>query len=351
MLLTLENADDHREERLTTADLQAATSPLAEAGYSVEAIALLGISRIHGVGFQTLTKLGGRSGIRELLQAKDVAVFSRSVSEAGGKLSASSLPADWDALRRTIWQAGLESATALADADVRFCFHGDATFPKALIDLAPASQPSWLFYRGDVDLLDRSCVTVVGTRNPTPDGEFLARYAVSCAREMQAPVISGLAYGIDRIVHEWCVHVGLPTVSVLGTGILTTYPAKHAGLADQIVAAGGLIVSEYMPHQEPSGENFVWRNRLQAAFGRAVIPAEWAKKSGTAHTVRFARKLGRPVFSVSIGGANRPPEAGDGDRHFELPRDHVAFADAIASALPIRPPAPVTQMDLFGDTP
>ncbi len=351
MLLTLHNDSDHARESLPAIDLQEAGRSLSEAGYSVEAIALLGISRIHGVGFQTLTKLGGRAGISSLLCAKDVGTFSRSLSEAGGKPSAGSLPETWDALRRTIWQAGLATATTLADTGVRFCFQGDPTFPKALIDLAPASQPGWLFYRGDLDLLDHSCITIVGTRDPSQNGDFLARYAVSCARELRAPVVSGLAYGIDRIVHEWCLHVGLPTVSVLGTGILTTYPAKHAALADQIIAADGLIVSEYMPHQGPSGENFVWRNRLQAALGCVVIPAEWSKKSGTAHTVRFARKLGRPVLSVSVAGAARAPDAGEGDRHFEIPRDHNLFAEAIASTFQIRSPTPVTQMDLFGTPP
>ena len=163
-------------------------------------------------------------------------------------------------------------------------------------------------------------------------------------------MISGLAYGIDRIVHEWCLNVGIPTVSILGTGILATYPAKHSGLADQIIAAGGLLVSEYMPQQGPSAENFVWRNRLQAALGRAVIPAEWAKKSGTAHTVRFARKLGRPVFGMSLTGVARAPDAGDSDRHFEIPRDHAMFAEALSSALILPVPIPMGQVGLFGNS-
>jgi DNA processing protein len=304
---------------------------LGDAGYPTEAIALLGISSLHGVGFQTMVRLGGRDGIRDFLKAKDVRHFERAIGDAGGRLPAGTVRAEWSDLRRQIWTSGTHTASLLAAAGVKFCFLGDPEFPKAFIGLPSAYQPMWLFYRGDITVLDRSSITIVGTRQPTLNGDFLARYSVSCAREFDAPVISGLAQGIDRIVHEWCLQIGLPTVSVMGTGMLTTYPAKHAVLGDSIVAAGGLLISEYLPQQGPTGENFVWRNRLQSALGRVVIPAEWARKSGTAHTVRFARKLSRPVFSISLSGAQRAPDAGDGDRHFELPRDHAAFMEALRS--------------------
>jgi DNA protecting protein DprA len=193
-------------------------------------------------------------------------------------------------------------------------------------------------------------VTVVGTRDPTDAGEFLARYAVSCALEFPTPVVSGLAHGIDRVVHEWCLRINLPTISVLGTGMLNTYPVRHTGLGDRIVETGGLLISEYLPDQGPSAQNFVWRNRLQAALGRIAIPAEWARKSGTAHTVRFARKLKRQVFSLSASGVPRNPDAGEGDIHFDLPRDHTRFVDAMASAINAKSEStPTAQMDLFSD--
>jgi|HubBroStandDraft_6_1064221.scaffolds.fasta_scaffold205474_2 DNA processing protein len=325
---------------------------LGEAGYPTEAIALLGISHLHGIGFQTLVRLGGRDGIRDILKAKDVRHFEQAIGEAGGRLPPGAVRSEWSDLRRQIWTGGTDTASLLAAAGVKFCFLGDPEFPKAFIGLPPADQPKWLFYRGDIGLLDRPAITIVGTRQPTLNGDFLARYSVSCARQFDAPVISGLAQGIDGIVHEWCLQIGLPTVSVMGTGMLTTYPAKHRGLSDLIVAAGGLLISEYLPQQGPKGENFVWRNRLQSALGRIVIPAEWTRKSGTAHTVRFARKLSRPVFSISLSGVQRAADAGEGDRHFELPRDHAAFMEAIRSeiSVPVSYKDPGTsQMDLFSD--
>jgi DNA processing protein len=322
---------------------------LTIAGYPTEAIALLGISRIHGVGFQTMVRLGGRDSIRAILKAGDVHVFERSIAEAGGRLTA--LPADWIALHRLIWQLGIEAASHLVSAGVRFCFHGDPDFPRALANLPQTYRPLWLFFRGDIGLLDGPCVTVVGTREPTNVGEFLARYAVSCAAEFDTPVVSGLAHGIDRIVHEWCLRIGLPTISVLGTGILNTYPVRHTGLGNEIIENGGLLLSEYFPDQGPSAQNFVWRNRLQAALGRIIIPAEWARKSGTAHTVRFAQKFKRQVFSLSATGVLRKPDAGEGDLHFDLPHDHTRFVEAMASVINANADStPAAQMDLFSNT-
>jgi DNA protecting protein DprA len=321
-------------------------------GYPPEAIAFLGISSLHGIGFQTMVRLGGQDGIRAILKAADIRVFERSIADAGGRIAATDLPADWNALRRLIWQQGIDATSHLADAGIQFRFYADPDFPPALADLPQKYRPLWLFYRGNIELLNRPCVTVVGTRDPSDAGEFLARYAVSCAREFDTPVVSGLAHGIDRIAHEWCLSIGLPTVSVMGTGMLNTYPVRHTGLGNKIVETGGLLLSEYLPDQGPSAQNFVWRNRLQAALGRVIIPAEWARKSGTAHTVRFARKFKRPVFSLSPTGAGRAPDAGEGDTHFELPNDHARFMEAMGAAInpnPDSPPA-AAQMDLFGSS-
>jgi DNA protecting protein DprA len=310
----------------------ASISPSKQA-FDAEIMALLGLSRFEGIGFKSLYRLGGRERIRSLLESKDVAAFDKAIADAGGKFSVAAAGGDWAALRHNIWRHGTALAGELNALGVGCAFEGDRCYPKAFADISPAMRPHWIFWRGDLSLLDRACLTIVGTREQSDAGEWLARYAVACAKELNAPVISGLARGIDRTVHDWCLRLQLATVSVMGTGILTVYPAKHAGLGEEIVQAGGLLLTEYLPDQGPSAENFVRRNQLQAALGRAVVPAEWAKKSGTAHTVRYARDLSRAVFSVSLSGLRRAPDAGDGDRHFAVPRDHIGFVDALRAAV------------------
>ena len=241
-------SDQHQRRRVArSADI---SGRMARLGYGAEAIALLGIARLHGVGFQTLTRLGGRDAIRRLLDQRDLGVFEQAISAAGGRVPAKSPASGWDGVRRLIWSQGVEQARTLAERGASFIFDDDPKFPRSLSELPPASRPRWLYYRGNIGLLERPCLTVVGTRDPSPSGEFLARYAVSCAREFDAPVISGLARGVDRVAHEWCLQIGLPTISVMATGILTLYPARHADLGDQIVQAGGLLVSEYLPDQD-----------------------------------------------------------------------------------------------------
>ena len=134
-------------------------------------------------------------------------------------------------------------------------------------------------------------VTIVGTRKPSEDGLFLARYVGACLADWPAATVSGLAAGIDQLAHESSLRAEVPTIAVLGTGILDNYPKDSQVLRDRILGAGGAIVSEYLPRASYSAENFVQRNRLQAALGRVLIPVEWARRSGTAHTVRFATEL------------------------------------------------------------
>ena len=136
------------------------------------------------------------------------------------------------------------------------------------------------------------------------------------------PSISGLAKGIDTIAHEWSLRVGLPTISILGTGILVPYPARNTGLAEIIISEGGLIISEYLPYQGPTAENFVWRNRLQACLSECVIATEWKATSGTAHTVRFANELGRKSISLELNGAKHDANLGRAMHHFSLPAEH-----------------------------
>src|SRR3546814_15118525 len=82
---------------------------------------------------------------------------------------------------------------------------------------------------------------------------------------------SGLAAGIDQLAHEHSLRAGVPTIAVLGTGMLEDYPKGAGRLRDHILGTGGTIVSEYLPMASYSAENFVQRNRLKAAqIGRAA---------------------------------------------------------------------------------
>lgn len=161
--------------------------------------------------------------------------------------------------------------------------------------------PAVVWVRGDADLsvLDASAlVAVVGARACSSYGRGVAR---SLGRELAAAgavVVSGLARGIDGEAHRGALDGGGPTVAVLGCGIDRDYPAAHRELASRIVAAGGLVLSEYEPGVEPAPWRFPARNRLIAGLCHLTVVVEARQRSGALITADMALEQGRDVMAV-----------------------------------------------------
>ncbi|WP_431099013.1 DNA-processing protein DprA [Polaromonas aquatica] len=315
-------------------------------GYGPAVLATLGISSIPGVGDTTLRRLGDPENVIKLFAEEDLGKFSEGLRASGGKLVALGGFGTFKELKEHVWRVGLSMASDLARANVHCVTSSSPHYPKKLYDLG-LQRPSWLFLKGNLDLISARSVAIVGTRSPTAAGDFLTKYSVSILRELDTPVVSGLAIGIDSIAHEWSLELDLPTISVLGSGMLVPYPARNIDLAQRIVDRGGLLISEYLPRQAPAAEMFVWRNRLQACISDCVVATEWKRNSGTAHTVRFAQSMERNAISLEISGGLSPSDAGRGTEHFRLPLEQVEFTAALSSARPSTALPPSTQKALF----
>lgn len=304
-------------------------------GYTPSVIASLGVASLPGVGWLTLRQLGSPQRVLDLFSRESLPEFTTAINAAGGRFVAANAGIDsWQALREAVWRSGLALASEMVGAGIECMTSASTEFPARFEELG-TRRPFWLFLRGRRELLNTHSVAVVGTRSPSWAGEFLTQYAVAAIAEFDAPIVSGLAKGIDSVAHEWALRLNVPTISVLGSGLLSPYPARNSGLADRIVAAGGLLVSEYLPRQQPTAEMFVWRNRLQACISACVVATEWQRSSGTAHTVRFAGELLRPSISAHLANLPRASEAGRAAHHFELPRQHAQFCEIICSALKV----------------
>lgn len=205
---------------------------------------------------------------------------------------------------------------------VSIVFRTSDAYPRSLRDLR--DPPSWLFVQGEPHVLhDPSVIAVVGTRTPTDSGlEAARRLSIVLCRHRYI-VLSGLAEGIDAVGHQVAVDYAVPTIAVLGHGIDVVFPAATSALRQRIVAQGGAVISEYLPGDMYTKERFVQRNRLQAALSRVVAVVEGQTRSGTAHTVRFARQLHRDVFGVRLGEL-QPSEA-----------QHTLLVEIGASGAPI----------------
>lgn len=223
-----------------------------------------------------------------------------------------------DALEQT-WQ--WLQATEANGATRRIVTLGDPLYPTSLLETA--DPPLMLYVLGapafDLTQLGRS-IAMVGSRNPTPQGEGNARAFARAFGERGITVISGLALGVDGAAHEGAldaVPAGMPangavphfaTVAVVGTGLDRVYPARHRDLAHRITAHG-LIISEFPLGTPPINSNFPKRNRIIAGLTRGTLVVEAALASGSLITARLAVEQGRDVFAIP-GSIHSPQSRG-----------------------------------------
>jgi len=174
---------------------------------------------------------------------------------------------------------------------------GAPQFPPALLDLR--DPPALLFVRGAH--IAQGGTAVVGTRTPSEAGAAMA-YAL--AQRVAAPIVAGLALGIDAAAHRGALERGVATIAYVGHGLGATYPPEHRALEDAIAASSGAVISERPPGEPVTRWALVRRDRLQAAHADACILVETERYGGAMHTLRFAASLGRPRFALE-------PRAGD----------------------------------------
>ncbi|MBV8489447.1 MAG: DNA-processing protein DprA [Candidatus Eremiobacteraeota bacterium] len=167
---------------------------------------------------------------------------------------------------------------------------GEGEYPPGLLDLRDG--PPLLYVRG---VLPREGIAIVGSRTPPGEAE---RFAFELASRASAPVISGLALGVDTAAHRGALSTGIATVAYVGHGFGETYPPQNAGLEREIAECGGAVATERPPGARVAKWTLVKRDRLQAAHARAVVLIASDEEGGAMHTVAFARALGRPVFAV-----------------------------------------------------
>lgn len=202
-----------------------------------------------------------------------------------------SLTRDWQSL----WRMAEETMQRHVDKGISPISLVDESYP-ALLKLIP-DPPAILFTRGPTALLKKTdAVAVVGTRTPTERGREVAYKIAQSFAQHGYTIVSGLAKGIDAMAHLAALDSHGSTVAVLGTSLDKIYPAENRPLAERIVEASGILVSEVALGQSSFRSAFVQRDRIQSGLSLAVIPVQTDVDGGTMHTVRFAEEQQRLLF-------------------------------------------------------
>ena len=200
-------------------------------------------------------------------------------------------------------KAATEESERAATCGASFVTPEDEEYPQPLLQIY--DPPAVLWVRGNATLLNRPALAVVGTRHPTSYGTGMAEMLSRDLARRGLVIASGMARGVDTCAHRGALEAGGKTVAVWGTGIDVIYPKENKKLAEQIVAQGGTIVSEFPLGTFPAPQNFPIRNRTLSGMSIGVLVVEAAEYSGTRITARCAIEQSRDVYAVPGNATNK----------------------------------------------
>jgi DNA processing protein len=169
--------------------------------------------------------------------------------------------------------------------------------------------PLLLYVWGTIEPRDKHAIGVVGSRRATHYGTQATKKLSYQIAQAGFTIISGLARGIDTAAHEAAVAAGGRTIAVIGSGLGKLYPPENLALAEKIAAGFGAVVSEFPLNTAPDKQTFPMRNRIVAAWSRALLVVECPAWSGSLITANLATEYGKPVFAVP-GPIDKPSSAG-----------------------------------------
>lgn len=187
----------------------------------------------------------------------------------------------------------------------------DETYPKQFLEI-DNDAPPLIHLLGNHDLIERTdSVAIIGARAADRKGLEVAFLLGSKFASEGKVIVSGLALGCDKVAHEGCLSVDGKTIAVVASGLDISHPSENKPLQARILEKGGLMLSEQHFGIKANPSRLVARNRLQAALSKSVVLAQCPERSGSMHTMRFARNYNKNCYAVEfpkyteINGGNR----------------------------------------------
>ena len=208
------------------------------------------------------------------------------------------------------WQDHADPAAEIQEASQRgiaIVTQDDEGYPTPLRDAY--DPPLLLYVWGKIEARDRHAIGVVGSRRTTTYGTQATKKLSYQLAQSGFTIISGLARGIDTAAHEAAIAANGRTIAVIGSGLGKLYPPENLGLAEKIASGFGAVVSEFPLGTAPDKQTFPMRNRIVAAWCRALLVVECPAWSGSLITANLATEYGKPIIAVP-GPIDKPTSAG-----------------------------------------
>lgn len=254
-------------------------------------------NRIYYLGFSYFNKIGP-SGIQKLENYFPdlTTAFSANAFDLEKAGLNSKLVSEFINWRRSFCpEKVLEE---LAKEKINFLIWSDADYPPLLKEIP--SPPPILYYKGRLINENKNRLAVVGSRKNSAYSEKIIKELLSPVVTIGIEIVSGLALGVDSLAHQIALDNKRITLAVLGSGLNSNniYPSINRRLADNIIASGGALLSEFSPATPAYRQNFPQRNRIISGLSQAVLIIEAKKKSGALITANFALEQNREVMAV-----------------------------------------------------
>lgn len=248
---------------------------------------ILALLRVEGVGDVVAKKLINHFG-----SAKPVLTASRSQILAIGGVGEVLYK---NLKNEAVFKQAAAELQFIQTNNIKVTYYKDADYPEKLKHCI--DSPVLLFSSGNIDLINRKTISIVGTRQITGYGtDFIQKFIKDIA-PLNPVIISGFAYGVDIQAHLAAVEHNLQTIGVLAHGLNQVYPKTHKKYTASIEANGGFF-TEFWSTSKPDRENFVRRNRIVAGISDATVIVESAEKGGSLITANIANDYNRDVFAV-----------------------------------------------------
>lgn len=257
---------------------------------------ILTLQQLDGIGNKTIFKIAElvKSPITSLSELCDF--WSSLKGKKFESIASEDLEDAYQTANRIIKQAETEGVGIISFFDPEY----PEILKNCVGETGKLDPPIILYYRGDITALEMPGIAVIGTREPTANGE---KAGIHFAREFAKRgynIVSGLAIGCDTTGHKGALSVGGITTAFLANGLdwESIYPKENLELAKQIVANGGLLLSEYAIGHTYGRYGLVARDRLQAGLSLATVVVQTGISGGTMHAVNATLASNKPLFAV-----------------------------------------------------